>query len=137
MDNGRILLGTGQMSWHRGERITDRYGSIGLFVNHLTDTIELPLAIDNEGKTGKLIAIVTEARKSGHIGDLFTGHGPSIPEAGEEIVLGEGTLFTEWYDSYFYLGLRPDDGRKYNWLDVKNLYRAHDQTIELYFEEVE
>lgn len=131
----RVLLGTGQLSWHRGERVTDRYGSIGLFVNHLNDTIELPLAIANEGRTGKLIAIVTETRKSRHVGDILAGHSPSTPEVGEEIVLGEGTLFTERYDSYFYLGLKPDDGREYNWLDTKMLYRAHEQSVELWFEE--
>ena len=50
---------------------------------------------------------------------------------GERIVLGEGTLF--YYEKG--VGLRPEDGRDELWLDIHALYRAHNQTVTLIFEE--
>lgn len=36
---------------------------------------------------------------------------------------------------YDMVGLKPEDGRKTDWLNPHNLYRAHEQTVRLYFEE--
>ncbi len=39
-------------------------------------------------------------------------------------------------DDRTYIGLKPGDGRKTDWLDPKKLYRAHAQYVELYFKEI-
>ena len=78
-----------------------------------------------------------EARKSEHVGDLFRGFFPETPEVGEEIILGEGSVFYMQEDDRIYIGLKPNDGRKKDWLDPKKLYRAHAQYVELYFKETE
>jgi hypothetical protein len=64
------------------------------------------------------------------IGDLFHEVCPSKPEPGERVVLGEGTLFF----SDEGVGLMPDDGRKTLWLDIRALYRLHNQTVTLFFD---
>lgn len=46
-----------------------------------------------------------------------------MAEASEMISLGGAQV-----------GLRPDDGRDYDWLDIRALYDAHEQTVELYFQ---
>jgi hypothetical protein len=80
---------------------------------------------------------VVETRQSGHLGDWFHGIGPTTPEQGEIILLGEGAFFSEKSEDLgcLQVGLRPADKRQEFWLDPKALYRAHDQTVELYFEE--
>lgn len=127
-------LGTGRLNWHRGERITDRYGSVGLW----PETGEQTLALDEAcaGVRGRLVAVVIEARRSTHIGDLFRGLGPGDAKVGDRIELGIGTVFFESNDDCRYVGLRPDDGREHDWLDPEALYRAHSQTVELIVEEI-
>jgi hypothetical protein len=52
-------------------------------------------------------------------------------------VLGEGELFVEIDDEYAgvpTVGVYPEDGRETDWLDVEALYRAHCQTVKVYFE---
>jgi hypothetical protein len=49
----------------------------------------------------------------------------------EHVVLGEGTLFFD-EDG---VGLSPDDGRDTLWLNMHALYRVHNQTVTLFFEE--
>ncbi len=133
----RALLGTGRLTWHPGERRTDRYGYVCLMTDDEEKAPWLHRAVDYDGKIGNLIAVIIETRRSTHIGDMFHGIGPVTPFVGEEIVLGTGTL--RYYVSeygWFNTGLEPDDGRETNWLDPKMLYRANEQTVELYFEEV-
>lgn len=128
-ENNKILLGTGVLNWDRGERVSDRYGSVKLYLSTKSD--ETLLSYQGEvGQKGRLIASVIENRKSNHIGDFFHGFFPEKPEVGELIVLGEGVLFLENNA----VGLKPDDGREIFWLDPKMLYRAHFQTVELYFD---
>lgn len=83
------------------------------------------------GKGGRLIAVVQETRQSRHVGDIFYGVFPKTPQMGQQITLGEGALFFE-DDS---VGLQPDDGRDAQWLNMRALYDALDQTITLYFDE--
>jgi hypothetical protein len=121
-------LGTGVLDWEREERISDRYGLVELFqgpgslvkLNRVTEQLH-----------GKLIAIVRETRVSSHPGDLFHGIKPSTPEVGERIELGIGGIF---FDDDA-VGLKPDDQRPTLWLDIRALYRVHQQTVTLYFEE--
>lgn len=140
------VLGEGVLSWPRAERITDRYGVVYLGIwdgrsRHELGGVATQGSVHLEesvaGQRGSLVATVLEARKSGHIGDLFYGVFPTTPEAGERITLGAGTLFfkglEEDGETYHMVGLRPDDGREYHWLDIRALYRCHEQTVRLEF----
>lgn len=130
----KVLLGKGELTWPRGERVSDRYGLVFLFNvetgSHIPfnkKTIE-----KNRGTKGSLIAVVTETRQSNHIGDIFRGIGPVTPDVGEEIELGrDGELYFESVEGIDCIGLRQN--REIDWLDPVKLYRAHEQTVELYF----
>lgn len=127
----RQELGTGVLVWDAAERRSDRYGQV--FLLSSPDSEErVDLVQVKAGAHGRLIAIVRETRDSRHVGDLFHNVFPETPKVGQEITLGEGTLFF----TNFAVGINPDDGRDTLWLDIKELYRAHEQTITLYFEEV-
>lgn len=123
-------IGTGVLDWDRGERISDRYGSVRLFDQPGPRKLPVGLRQENGGKHGRLVAVVRETRDSAHIGDLFHGVFPSKPNVGEMILLGEGILFFQ--DDA--VGLVPDDGRETLWLDIRALYRLHSQTVTLFFE---
>ena len=132
------LIGTGILNWPRQERVFDRYGLVGLWPRDNDHGESLPMDIvPLDGFRGQLIALVLEARKSTHIGDLFRGFFPETPEVGEEIILGEGVVFYEMTEGKVLIGLKPEDGRKADWLNPKKLYRAHSQYVELYFKEAE
>lgn len=137
-----IDLGTGVLTWNGSERRTDRYGSIFLMKDGQTSltpgnpkiTLNRKAVALFDGVKGTLVATVIEPRQSTHIGDILRGLFPETPEAGERITLGTGTGFieTEWAE--YAIGVRPDDGRSYDWLDPKALYRAHEQLVSLTFE---
>jgi hypothetical protein len=132
------LLGEGPLTWLPAERRTDRYGSVVLASLHETgpwpSLIREDVARQFNGRVGELIAVVKIVRKSSHCGDLFRGLYPRPQEVGKIIVLGRGRLFVEpWMDGGVLVGLRPEDGRKTDWLDPQSLYDAHDQTVELSF----
>lgn len=132
-----ILLGKGVLSWPACERRSARYGTVMLMqegTNSFTKE-ERPVTLETKPEPGqrvKLFVVVTKSRKSTHLGDLFLGISPSTPSIGERIDLGEGSLFYEDFRGYTLVGLRPDDGRKSDWLDPKKLYQAHEQSVELY-----
>lgn len=123
-------LGTGALDWERKERISDRYGLVKLFDKPGPAKQAIGLRRIKEGLHGRLVAVVKETRESTHIGDLFHRVFPTRPEVGEQIVLGEGMLFFE--DGG--VGLMPDDGREALWLNMQSLYRAHSQTVTLFFD---
>ena len=125
-------LGTGVLNWDKGERISDRYGMVMLFDQ--PDPVRKAIRLNRSkvGKRGRLIAVVRETRESPHIGDLFHGIYPSTPDIGEEIVLGDGILFF-FGES---VGVLPQDRREYFWLNIHSLYRVHNQTVTLFFEEM-
>jgi hypothetical protein len=136
----RVKIGTGPLTWPRMERVTDRYGSVFFHATSSTDEPLDPVDCDpagfkeHIGKKGKLVAEVINARESSHIGDLTHGFFPSKPDVGEKIELGEGELFYEFQDhQYHAVGLLPEDGRKTFWMTPQNLYRAHEQTVILWF----
>src|SRR3989344_6572907 len=125
-------LGTGVLNWDGAERRSGRYGQVFLLPS--PDSEKRVKLIQVKGDVcGRLIAIVKEARQSRHIGDLFYGVFPETPEVGQKITLGEGTLFFRNYDT---VGVQPDDGRDTLWLDINGLYKAHEQTVTLCFEEL-
>ncbi|MGH9734024.1 MAG: hypothetical protein ACRD8A_05500 [Candidatus Acidiferrales bacterium] len=122
-------IGTGVFDWDRGERISDRYGSVRLFYQPGPRKAPVKLRQENEGERGQLVAVVSETRDSPHVGDLFHRVFPSKPNVGDMIVLGEGILFFQ--DDA--VGLVPDDDRTTLWLDIRALYRLHNQTVTLFF----
>lgn len=132
-----VELGTGRLTWPRAERVGDRYGVVMLMADgdSMTETSHYINPTDPPvDRRGRLVAEVLETRDSTHIGDLFRGLFPETPEIGERIALGEGTFFTEDTDyGAITMGLAPDDDRTSDWLDPRNLYRAHEQTVRLFF----
>lgn len=139
-----IKIGRGVVNWDRGERISGRYGSISLFPRR----VPLDTIVKNEvppiplkpcaalGKYGKLVATVVEGCVSEHIGDLHGVRPPQEPPAaGTRIELGEGTLFIEQGVSGDQVGVLPRDGRETHWMSIRALYDAHEQTVDLTFEE--
>lgn len=143
----RTLLGSGALSWNGSERRSDRYGVACLYRGGDGQvTVSAKAESDVEqlaGRKGKLVAVIRQTGKSHHLGDLFRGIGPPAEDdedkvkVGEEVLLGEGTLFFADGDGWAVLaaGLRPSDGRQSDWLDPVQLYRCHDQAVDLYFDE--
>lgn len=139
-------LGTGVLTWDAVERRSDRYGAVYLIpdgCNSMTES-DTPSLVRAEsvdalsGRRGHLLAVVVATRKSTHIGDLFHGIFPRTPEVGQVIELGHGDLFrSNNYAGGASVGVRPDDGRDEMWMDVRALYDAHEQTVELFFSPTE
>lgn len=142
--NYREILGKGVLTWDAKERRTDRYGAIWLtpegqtsFSNDITPSLVISTS-GLEGRKGKLHVLITATRESTHIGDLFHGVFPETPNVGEIITLGEGRLFYEpCAQGGHCVGLKPDDNRPTFWLDIKKLYRCHEQSVQLMFEETQ
>lgn len=138
MELTTVTIGEGRLSWRRGERISDRYGTV-LLLAHGDSLSKTVAYIDPDasmvGTVGSLVAVVLETRESTHIGDLFRGLFPSTPDVGDEIALGTGRLFVDPRDpdGFISIGLDPEDGRDSDWLDPARLYRAHEQTVRLEF----
>lgn len=124
-------FGIGQLDWPRGERVSDRYGVVGLYVPG-GEFVNIKLDRIAEGTVGTLIAEVREVRDSPHLGDVFRKIYPCTPEVGTVLVLGVGAVFYQDVDGDEYIGLRPDPPRDFDWLDPHQLYRAHAQTVRLY-----
>lgn len=140
MEENAILIGYGALSWPRYERVSDRYGYISLFDSDSEDRVisagahlDIKKITELVNQTGRLVAKVIEARKSTHIGDLFRGFSPTKPKKEEEIELGTGKLSHLVQDGIDTVGLKPEDGREEDWLNPERLYRAHEQTVNLYF----
>jgi hypothetical protein len=140
MDKNAILLGSRALSWPRTERVYDRYGLVGLYDKNSKDEVisaapvwHMETISANIEKPGAIVAKVIQTRKSSHVGDLFRNIHPTMPAIDEEILLGEGRLIQTVQDEVYLVGLFPDDERKTDWLNPNALYRAHEQTVELYF----
>ncbi|QDN54281.1 hypothetical protein [Streptomyces sp. S1D4-20] len=125
-------LGAGVLSWTSFERQCDRYGAVHLNYG-LPDAVSFDAA--PIGIHGRLSAIIIETRPSIHRGDLVRGQAPSGTGAGEEIVLGEGELFTEplGEKDALTIGVKPADGRADDWMAPSALYQCHNQVVRLIF----
>jgi hypothetical protein len=137
-----VNFGHGILTWPARERRTDRYGAVYLIQDGadsmsfgVTPSLVNELAaVSNDGRQGTLVATVVDARESTHIGDVFRGVFPRTPQIGTRIVLGSGKLFSEpAHDGGVIIGLQPEDGRKKDWLDIRALYDAHEQLVNLEF----
>ncbi len=132
----------GIFSWPGEERRSNRYGLVGLYPETFDNTVTEPVLYDKKqlaslsGKQVRVVATVLIARQSGHIGDLFLGIFPEQPMPGQVFDLGTGELFSEPLESsdgrdVASIGLKPSDGRQELWFDPHQLYKLHDQTVEL------
>jgi len=123
-------IGIGELGWRPCERITDRYGTIGLYRG------QKPISLEHissfEGTHGHLTCRVKGVRPCLHLGDILRGLRPEQPKVGEVFILGEGNLFIE--DGKC-IGVEPTDGRETDWLDPHQLYKVHSQIVELFFVE--
>lgn len=135
-------VGFGIFMWSGTERQTDRYGGIYLSDSNFdnTATVEARLALLDHliGKRVKVWCRVVETRKSGHMGDKFLQIVPTQPRKDAVIDVGVGILSVEPLDykaATPAIVLRPNDGRRKFWIDPRNLFRLHDQTVELFVEE--
>ena len=132
-----LFLGSGSLSWHSEERVSDRYGSVFLFnyenQNDNTLLLDFQLIKRLSSCLVTLKASVISTRQSSHVGDLFRSLMPITPKIGEVIELGHGFLFYEKND-ILSIGLRPEKARESDWLNPSALYRCHHQTVELYFQ---
>lgn len=132
-----LFLGSGSLSWHSEERVSDRYGSIFLFnYEKQYDTtllLDFQLIKRLNGCLGTLKASIISTRQSNHVGDIFRSLKPSMPKIGEVIELGHGNLFHE-KSEFLCIGLRPLNARVSDWLNPHALYRCHHQVVELYFQ---
>lgn len=135
-------IGRGILSWCGSERRTDRYGAVNI-ISEPYDSgeacipeLDLGRVMGLVGKRVKMWVVAVETRKSGHIGDMMHKIKPSTPDLGERIDLGVGVLRIEQveWDANPAIILQPDDGRQKFWIDPRRLYRAHDQTVELFIE---
>jgi len=128
----QILIGRGVLTWNKLERISDRYGTVWL---HQDGTEEAPVELHIPKGRGTLVALVIDARESDHIGDLFRHIYPVTPKTGDRLELGTGEAFAEKKGrSPLSIGVKPDDGRKNDWLDPEKLYRCHNSLVELIWE---
>lgn len=125
-------LGTGVLNWYPTENQSDRYGCVHLRPSLQSNEIIRPAQIKS-GTHGRLVVIVREVRSPSLPGNIYHKIYPKTPEVGQVIILGEGKLFFE--DCGLSVGLLPDDGRDYMWLDICALYNAHGQTVTLYFDD--
>ena len=137
-------VAAGIFMWNSPERRTGRYGYFFAANSTFDENYQTPIYFDSklaeelQGKRVKIQVLVKETRPSGHAGDAFLNLKPVTPEVGEEIILGVGT-FTIMKDNAsptgIAIGLKPSDRRHENWIDPRNFYRLHDQTVEIYIEE--
>jgi hypothetical protein len=126
----QTLIGRGVLTWGKLERISDRYGTVRL----LQDGTEAAAELKIPSGHGTLVALVVEARASDHIGDLFRGIYPITPTTGDRLELGTGDVFAEKVEGALSIGVKPDDGRKNDWLKPELLYRCHNSLVELWWE---
>lgn len=135
------LISTGKLTWEPHERRTDRYGAVYLLSKGDSTTQDYeyaPIAMPPEfvGKIVRLTAEVIETRQSTHIGDLFHGVFPTTPDVGEVQTLGTGVL-SMGRTSYGADTVVIDPGdRETFWMDIRALYRVHEQTVRLYAEDL-
>ena len=131
------VLGIGQVNWPRSERVSDRYGVVGLYGDaHWQSGTMISDELDTRGivgRVGTLCAVVLETRKADHIGDLFHGWLPGGAQVGDVIDLGVGRFFGERNEHGYFVGVEPADGRRSLWLDGPALYKCHSQTVRLEF----
>ncbi len=120
----RVWIGDGVFTWPRYERITGRYGLMGV-----TDLIGSPIGLPGlqpPGSLGRLEVEIVDTRPSPF-------QSPPIPKAGDRFEFGPGYFFTGCSDGITWFGLQPVEPREENWLDPKKLNQCHGQVVRVYW----
>lgn len=112
-----------EANWHRGERISDRYG-----------TINVPYGTTLPAGKGRLWAKVIEPKQSSHFGDIARGLYPRLPRKNQIELLGEGKAFSQGGEGCICFGVKPNTIRQSDWLDSRALYNIHESTVEYFWE---
>lgn len=136
------LIAKGIFCWTSTERRTQRYGSIHVSDSPYEESARAEVYYDEvtltewRGQRVRLTARVVESRPSTHAGDRAIDVKPVQPTVGEVVDLGVGVLSTDVsLDGLPDILLVPVDGRERFWIDPRQLYRLHDQTVEIYAEQ--
>lgn len=136
----REKIGHGVFMWMSPERQTNRYGAFFLsdttYAGEKVAAPSLTFGTEHTGR-GRVVAVVVANRESGHVGDLALGIRPAMPDVGAEIDLGIANVAAETdpdFPGIRMVVMHPDDGREELWIDPRQLYRLHDQTVDIYVE---
>jgi hypothetical protein len=146
------LVATGVLGWGKYERQSKEYGYIAIeptgYGEKAKSGIEphFDTALLNSliGKRVRLTALVRETRKSEHVGDLYLYYPgttdpllPTQPEKNAVIEIGVGPLQFKLDDQFVnpMLGVNTTGGKFQ--MDPEQLYKLHDQTVDLYVEETD
>ncbi len=133
------IIGTGNLSWPRMERVSDRYGTVGLTTDAIDYTSTLPTPPDClrplniPSGYGSIVARVLSTSEPVHLGDIARGIAAKQPRVGELIILGTGDVFEDSLDGWMLIGLKPYNKRSSDWLNPLALYMCHNQKVELSF----
>ena len=137
-------IGSGIFMWDGVERRSGRYGFIYLSKSNYEETAHCVVSFDTLavkallGKKVHMYAVVIENRESSHLGDAFLQINPSTPVVGERVELGVGILAMQNAAGHpEMIGLAPIDHRQLFWFDPRQLYRLHDQTVDLFINETD
>jgi len=140
----KVLVATGIFMWEGLERRSDRYGRFYACSSTLNGNVEVQPTFEVEaaealnGKRVRITVEVVSARESGHVGDMFHGISPMKPKKGDVIDLGVGIFDVgRNYNNDPDIGLRPNDGRSAWWINPNQLYKLHDQTVNVFVEETQ
>lgn len=125
-----IVLAEGELNWNRIERVSDRYGTVRIFVPS-TESPASQIKRKYLGQHGTLVVKVVEPRESTHCGDWARNIRPKTPERNDIFVLGTGTLFMEENNHYEDIGVKPDSGKQSDWLNPYALYNVHESVVRL------
>lgn len=133
-------IAQGIFCWDATERRSDRYGCFYVNDSSYDGKKTLiqkvyPSSKKFDGKRVKITIKVLENRPSGHIGDAFLGLVPDPLAAGKTLELAIGTLrIVKNYDGNPAFEVHPDKSRETFWIDPRNFYKLHDQTVEVHAE---
>lgn len=141
----KMLLGSGIVTWDSEERVSNRYGAFTLTEDNYNHDAHAPVTFDTEGlklsgllgKRVKITCLVTESRPSGHAGDKPLRLEPVQPAVGAIIEVGIGILETapmQFANPAPAIMLRPEIDRAELWIDPRQLYQLHDQTVQVFIE---
>jgi len=143
-----ILIGIGHLTWEMVERQSGRYGTI--YLSPPTESGDGESSSQGAGSNifvkmpsdisgyGRITAKVLSPRESNHVGDRIRGFYPSLPNEGEQIVLGEGmAYYDKGINDVACFGVQPLNGRKQFWMSPENLFKCHSSVVELTWEPLE
>lgn len=130
-----VSLGCGLLGWDAEARKSDKYDVVILSTATRDVTLVQPQPpVPGESCIGVLTATVLETHPPTHLGDVHHRVAPTIPAVGERIVLGAGKYAQVARITGPHAAVQPLDGRALFWMDIRALYRANGNLVELFWE---